>query len=87
VSDELRADYQFDYRQAEPNRFAAALKKGGRLVVLDPEVAAAFPASDAVNAVLKALLQTMPGHQPGQASGPTPAASDATGATSSAPVL
>ena len=28
MSDELRAEYQFDYRQAKPNRFAAALKKG-----------------------------------------------------------
>jgi len=60
VSDELRDEYQFDYRQARPNRFAAALKKGGRLVVLDPEVAAAFQGSDAVNAVLRSLLHTMP---------------------------
>jgi hypothetical protein len=65
VSDELRDEYQFDYRQAKPNRFAAALKKGGRLVVLDPEVAVAFQQSDAVNAVLRALLQTMPGWREG----------------------
>lgn len=71
MSDELRDEYQFDYRQAKPNRFAAALKKGGRLVVLDPEVAAAFRESGAVNAVLRALLQTMPG-QPG-AGGPNEA--------------
>lgn len=38
MSDDLRDEYQFDYRQAKPNRFAAALKKGGRLVVLDPDV-------------------------------------------------
>ncbi len=25
-------EYQFDYRQAKPNRFALALKKGGQLV-------------------------------------------------------
>ena len=60
MSDELRSEYQFDYRQAKPNRFAAALQKGGRLVVLDPEVAAAFQQSETVNAVLRALLQTMP---------------------------
>ena len=60
MSDELRGEYQFDYRQAKPNRFAAALRKGGRLVVLDPEVAAAFQDSDAVNAVLRSLLHTMP---------------------------
>jgi hypothetical protein len=70
MSDELRDEYQFDYRQAKPNRFAAALKKGGRLVVLDPEVAIAFQKSDAVNAVLRALLQTMPGQRAGQTEGP-----------------
>lgn len=60
MGDELRSEYEFDYTKAKPNRFAAALKKGGRLVVLDPEVASAFEGSDAVNAVLRALLATMP---------------------------
>lgn len=60
MNDKLRDDYQFDYKQAMPNRFAAKLQKGGRLVVLDPEVAAAFEGSETVNAVLKALLKTMP---------------------------
>ena len=60
MSDELRDEYHFDYSRAKPNRFAVAMKKGGRLVVLDPEVAAAFQESGAVNAVLRALLQTMP---------------------------
>ncbi len=60
MSDELRSEYQFDYSVAKPNRFAAGLQKGGRLVVLDPEVAAAFHDSEDVNAVLRALLQTMP---------------------------
>ena len=61
MNDELREQYQFDYRNAKPNRFAAGLQKGGRLVVLDPEVAAAFQKSQEVNDVLRALLQTMPG--------------------------
>lgn len=60
MSDEVRAEYEFDYRQAKPNRFAAGLKKGGRVVVLDPEVAEVFQSSQDVNAVLRALLQTMP---------------------------
>lgn len=60
MKDEVRNDYQFDYQQAKPNRFAANLKKGRRLVVLDPEVAAVFAGSETVNAVLKALRQTMP---------------------------
>lgn len=65
MNDDLRDEYQFDYSKAKPNRFAAGLQKGGRLVVLDPEVAAAFQQSQSVNAVLKALLKTMP-HQPEQ---------------------
>lgn len=60
MSDQLRPEYEFDYRQAKPNRFAAGLKKGGRMVVLEPEVAEVFRNSQDVNAVLRALLQTMP---------------------------
>ena len=74
MSDELRDEYQFDYRQARPNRFAAAVKKGGRLVVLDPEVAAVFRESGAVNAVLRALLQTMPGRPEGPSTEASPVA-------------
>ena len=59
MSDELRDEYQFDYSQAKSNRFAG-MKKGGRLVVLDHEVAVAFPNSEDVTAVLRALIQTMP---------------------------
>jgi len=60
MSDELKAEYQFDYKKTKPNRFAAGLRQGGRLVVLDPEVAAAFPESAAVNKALKELIKTMP---------------------------
>jgi hypothetical protein len=60
MNDELRDEYQFDYSKAKPNRFAAGLQKGGRLVVLDPEVAAQFQESATVNAVLRALIKTMP---------------------------
>ncbi len=82
MSDELRDEYQFDYRQAKPNRFAAAMKKGGRLIVLDPEVAVVFQQSDAVNAVLRALLQTMPGRRAGQAQVPNPVTPQTGSATS-----
>lgn len=60
MNDELHDEYQFDYSKTKPNRFAAGLQKGGRLVVLDPEVAAAFQESQSVNAVLRVLLKTMP---------------------------
>ena len=60
MTEEIRAEYEFDYRKAKPNRFAAALQKGGRLVVLDPEIAAAFRESSEVNAALRSLLKSMP---------------------------
>jgi len=60
MSDELRTEYEFDYTQAKPNRFAAKLKKGGCLVVLDPEVAAVFQSSQDVNALLRAIVRMMP---------------------------
>ena len=60
MNDELRPEYEFDYSQATPNRFAAGLKPGGRIVVLDPEVAEVFHNSQEVNTLLRAVLQAMP---------------------------
>ena len=60
MSDELRPEYEFDYRQAKPNRFAADLKPGGRIIVLEPEVAQVFHNSEDVNALLRAVMQAMP---------------------------
>lgn len=62
-TDKLRAEYRFDYRNAQPNRFAAQHKAGCRVVVLDvldPDIAQVFTTSKSVNAVLRALLATMP---------------------------
>jgi hypothetical protein len=64
VGDELRAEYQFDYRKSKPNRFAIGLPSGGRVVYLEPDVAAAFTDSAQVNRLLKALLATMPPASP-----------------------
>jgi hypothetical protein len=62
-SDEgMLPEYRFDYSKARPNRFAARMKPGSRAVVLDPDVAEAFPTTASVNAVLRALLETMPGN-------------------------
>jgi hypothetical protein len=60
MNDELRPEYEFDYQQAKPNRFAAGLKPGGRIVVLEPEVAQVFNNSEDVNALLRAVMQAMP---------------------------
>ena len=58
--DDMLAEYRFDYREAKPNRFAAQFRRGSRAVVLDPDVAAVFPTGESVNAVLRALIETMP---------------------------
>ena len=55
-SDELRPEYRFDYSKARPNPHAARLKGKGVAVVLEAEVAAAFPTSESVNAALRAVL-------------------------------
>ncbi len=52
-------EYRFDYSKAKPNRFApreAALK----MVKLDADVAAVFTTEEAVNTILRALIQSMP---------------------------
>jgi hypothetical protein len=57
---DLLPEYHFDYSKARPNRFAARLRRGSRAVVLDPDVAAVFSTPESVNAVLRALIETMP---------------------------
>jgi hypothetical protein len=58
--DDLLPEYRFDYHKARPNRFATRFKSGSRAVVLDPDVATVFPTAESVNAVLRALIETMP---------------------------
>jgi hypothetical protein len=60
ASDELLPAYHFDYGKAKPNRFAASCPPGGRMVVLDPDVARIFTTAEEVNSVLRALITTMP---------------------------
>ena len=69
--DELNAHYDFDYSQAKPNRFAARLAQEQVMVVLDPDIAAIFPTSEAVNEALRVLAnaaQNLPDIQPKRAS-------------------
>lgn len=61
LDDELLAEYNFDYKKAKPNRFAA--RDGEQLlkvVVLDEDVAQIFTTPESVNKVLRALIETMP---------------------------
>jgi hypothetical protein len=52
----LRAEYRFNYATSRRNRFAARMTKGVVAVVLDPDVASAFPTSAAVNAALRSVM-------------------------------
>jgi hypothetical protein len=55
--DELRAEYTFDYSQATRGKYyQRLLKEGANVVVLEPDVAKAFPDSASVNDALRLLL-------------------------------
>ncbi|HEV2495659.1 MAG TPA: hypothetical protein VG204_21580 [Terriglobia bacterium] len=58
--DTMRKEYRFDYRRAKPNRFAQEMSKGVVAVVLEPDVAAVFKSSAAVNALLRSVIAAMP---------------------------
>lgn len=51
VVGEIRAEY--DFSGGERGRYADRFREGSRVVVLDPDVAAAFPDSKAVNDALR----------------------------------
>jgi len=57
-SDEMRAEYDFDYSKAVRGKYyRRLLKEGANVVVLDPDVARAFRSSAAVNEALRSLLR------------------------------
>jgi hypothetical protein len=60
VSDELQAEYDFDYRNARPNRFSDRVDTGRLVVTLDPDVSQVFSTSESVNTMLRALISAMP---------------------------
>jgi len=60
ASDDLRPEYEFDYRKAQPNRFAGRGDRERLVVVLDPDVSKVFTTPESVNTVLRALIEAMP---------------------------
>ena len=57
-SDEMRSEYTFDYSKAVRGKYyRRLLKEGANVVVLDPDIAKAFPDSVAVNETLRSLLK------------------------------
>ena len=58
--DDLRPEYDFDYSKARKNPYAAQLKGRAVVVVLDPDVAEAFPTSQSVNTLLRSVVAAVP---------------------------
>lgn len=55
--DELRPEYDFDFSKAERGKYYRQFLESSNVVVLDPDVAAAFRNSAAVNQALRVMLQ------------------------------
>ncbi|MCX7012338.1 MAG: hypothetical protein NTW86_07215 [Candidatus Sumerlaeota bacterium] len=54
ADDEMRPEY--DFRGGVRGKHAARFAEGSNVVLLDPDVAAAFPTARAVNEALRALV-------------------------------
>jgi hypothetical protein len=61
-ADEILPEY--DFSRARPNRFASRYAAGSMVVVLEPDVAAAFPSAGEANEALRALAGLIRKHQP-----------------------
>lgn len=55
--DDLLPEYQFDYSEAKPNRFATEERT---IVVLDKDLSKVFKTPESVNRALRALLEAVP---------------------------
>jgi hypothetical protein len=56
--DTMRPEY--DFSKGVRDKYAARLKPGSQIIVLDPDVAAAFGDAKSVNKALRMLLEVMP---------------------------
>ena len=57
--DGMRPEYDFSSAQRMPNRFANQYAGDVRKVVLDPDVAAFYPSTVDINALLRALMPVL----------------------------
>src|SRR6202022_376239 len=53
AADEILPEY--DFKRGSSNKFASRYAAGSTVIVLEPDVAAAFPSSEEVNEALRAL--------------------------------
>ncbi|NLE36479.1 MAG: hypothetical protein GX621_00475 [Pirellulaceae bacterium] len=58
--DDIKAEYDFDYRKAKPNRFAGRGGEKCTVIVLDDDVSQVFSDSQSVNTALRAFISAMP---------------------------
>lgn len=59
VNDDLRPEYRReDFGPMVRGKYAARLRESSNIVVLDPEIAVAFPNAKAVNDALRGLLES-----------------------------
>jgi len=57
--DDLQPEYDFaSMKGGVRGKYVARLRKGTNLVLLEPEIAAAFPSAEAVNEALRGVLNT-----------------------------
>ena len=60
--DEILPEY--DFSRARPNKYASRYAAGSIVVVLEPDVAAAFPSAGQANEALRALAGIIKKHRP-----------------------
>jgi len=62
--DGLRAEYDFDYAESRPNRFASRMSGDAVAIVLEPDVARVFDSSESVNQLLRSVISALPRRTP-----------------------
>jgi hypothetical protein len=50
---------EYDFSGGQRNKYAAEFERGSVMIVLEPDVAAAFPSAEEVNALLRAVASAM----------------------------
>jgi hypothetical protein len=72
LEDELRPEYDFSkMKGGVRGKYVERYRTGTNIVLLDPDVAQAFPTSDAVNEALRMLMQIAQRQKPNTALEPT----------------
>ena len=60
-ADEILPEY--DFKRSSPNKFASRYATGSAVIVLEPDVAAAFPSAGEANEALRAIAGIIQKHR------------------------